>query len=131
MDYKIKDRLQSLFNAFSWFCAILLIFGCGFYLGHRIAENQVAVRSKIESSSSLETSKATSLEIKKVDGIYFFKLNAADHNCPSEYKIKGTFNPDGGNYYIESNKNYGRIKPDICFATEEVARDTAGFIKKY
>jgi hypothetical protein len=34
-------------------------------------------------------------------------------------------------YYTKTYKSYEKTKPDICFASEEFARDIAGFIKKF
>ena len=134
MSEQIQNRLQGLFRALGYLCTILIIFGLGFYFGFRVGGTNNLSQTKTEySNSNMSSSNSATVKIesKEVPGVFFFKINSADHVCPIDYKVKGTFGTDTGNYYLENNKNYARIKPDICFASEEFARDSAGFIKKY
>jgi hypothetical protein len=66
----------------------------------------------------------------QVDGVHWLKLNEPPE-CPKTHPVKGKVNSDGGIYYGLDAKNWARIKPQLCFANEEYAKDKAFFEKKY
>jgi hypothetical protein len=119
--------------------AIILVCGffvfVGFYFGYKSAKSQVELTaSKDDIGKIAETINSANpnekLIAKDVPGVFWIKSNQ-EPICPKEYPVKGTFNSNGGNYVIKSYKNYDKTRPDICFATEEFARDVVGFIKKF
>ena len=115
--------------------SIALIFGVvfvlGFYLGYRFSQiNSPVVNESTLKDISSKGEIEAQIVTREVEAIQFIKANQ-DRKCDENHPVKGTFNPDNGNYYLKSNKSYDRIKPDICFATENYARDSAGFLKKF
>jgi len=112
------------------FLAIVL-FSSGFYFGFK---NSSAKQSESQVEKNIAETKSDSvtelIKAKDVDGVFWIKPGQ-EPICPKEYSIKGTFNDSGGNFYTKTNPRYDRIKPDICFATEDFARDKTGFIKKF
>jgi hypothetical protein len=119
--------------------AIILVCGffvfIGFYFGYKSAKSQVeltASKDEIGKIAQNLNSSTTNEKIvaKEIPGVFWIKSNQ-EPICPKEYPIKGTFNSNGGNYVLKSYKNYDKTRPDICFATEEFARDSVGFIKKF
>jgi hypothetical protein len=126
---------QQIINtlAILFVCAFMVFIG--YYFGYKSAKAQVELTaSKDEIAKIAETvnSPVTNEKFvaKEIPGIFWIKTNQ-EPVCPKEYPIKGTFNSNSGNYVIKSYKNYEKTRPDICFATEEFAKDTAGFIKKF
>ena len=120
---------------------LAILFVCGFmifvgyYFGFKSAKAQVELTAtkdeigKIAQGFNSSTSNEKVIS-KDVPGVFWIKSNQ-EPVCPKEYPVKGTFNSNGGNYVLKSYKNYDKTRPDICFATEDFARDTVGFIKKF
>jgi hypothetical protein len=130
--------LKQLINYFGYGFLALAIFGSGFYFG---AKAQMAKNSKEQVAAAIEKEKsandkglghtdAQNIAIKEVEGVYWIKLGM-EPVCPSEYPVKGKFADTGGVYYTKESKTYSRIKPELCFAAEEFAREKAGFVKKF
>jgi hypothetical protein len=123
-------KIQNINKYINFFTIIILFaitIACGFLFGYKYREGQISKEIPI---IHIDKPKDTSIEAKIVDGVQFIKANNPKV-CDSVHPIKGTFNNDGGNFYNQSNKQYDRIKPDICFASEDFALNVAGFIKKY
>ena len=127
----MNNILTRIINIASIVTTLGLIFSLGGYFGYRYSQSSNPSLNK-NTLSDLEAKQSETVKIvaKEVIGIQFIKANQ-DRKCDENHIVKGTYNSDNGNYYVKSNKNYDRIKPDICFATEEFARDTAGFLKKF
>jgi hypothetical protein len=133
----LRSRLVSVLSTL---CAILLFFGVGFYIGWKVKEanstnsnTNLAQNNILTSQAAAQTEKSANIpkiESLPVEGVSFIKANNPK-NCPETHQIKGTFTLDVGYFYTKENKSYDRVKPDICFASEEFAKDTAGFIKKF
>ena len=104
----------------------------GFYFGYRVRDNQqsnpeaAALGVSIDSSNVSKTPIAT----LPVEGVFWIK-SGQNPVCPPTHPIKGTFQSDGGSFYTTTNKTYERIKPDICFASLEFAKDQVGFVQKF
>ena len=113
---------------------VIIIFVIGFYFGYKNAKSSASTNQTSSGSftpiSTAESKPQTEIKAVNVDGVMWIKAGQ-DPICPSDHPVKGTFSDNFGNYYTKDNNRYDRIKPDICFATEEFARDTAGFIKKF
>ena len=109
-------------------CVILA--GIGFYFGYKTREAQAV--DLVDSGVSTAAKEIEKKEIKalEVEGVFWILPNK-DPLCPETHPVKGTFSSNSGNFYTKDNKTYERVKPDICFATEDFARDKAGFIKKF
>lgn len=125
----MTNLITRIINISSIILVLGIFFILGFYLGFRYnqVKNPIINESTVKDiSSKVETELIT----REVEAIQFIKANQ-DRKCDENHPIKGTFNSDNGNYYLKSNKSYDRIKPDICFATENFARDSAGFLKKF
>ena len=127
---------QNLWLQLSQKLAYILIFivvlGIGFYFGYKLGvTNQNKLSSENSGLVNAEAKEKTVVKSLELVGVYFFPLNIREHVCPENYDVKGVFSSDYGYYYTKENKNFTRIKADICFTNEEFARDKAGFIKKY
>ena len=109
-------------------CVILT--GIGFYFGYKTREAHTA--NLVDSGVLIAAKEIEKKEIKALEVVgVFWILPNKDPICPENHPVKGTFGANSGNFYTKDNKSYERVKPDICFATEEFARDKAGFIKKF
>jgi hypothetical protein len=110
----------------------VVIFIIGFYFGYKNAKANEANITKpvVTTATNDSNNQLTELKAIQVDGVYWIKTGQ-DPVCDKNHPIKGTFADNFGNFYTPDNSRYERIKADICFATEEYARDTAGFIKKF
>lgn len=128
--------IKPLLNYLGIITLVIVVFSSGFYFGYKNSEskklstfngisNQSAKISTIDSPSSSQSS-----SVLPVTEVFWIKPDA-DRVCPPEYPVKGTFQPDLGNYYTKDNSRYDRVKPDICFVTEDFAQKKAGFIKKF
>ena len=106
--------------------------GLGYYFGTKTATKALQDQQKIEIAKVVENveKKTENVVAKEVSGVQWFLPNT-EPKCDPQHPIKGVFRSGDGIYYIKSYKNYEKTKPDLCFATEEFARDTAGMIKKY
>ncbi len=122
--------IQKWLNIFGIIVICCILSGIGFYFGYKTSEanKKLATDSGIvKAASEIEKKEIKALEVPGV----FWILPNKEPNCPETHTIKGTFAANSGNFYTKDNKNWERIKADICFATEEFARDKAGFIKKF
>ncbi len=110
---------------------VLVIFVTGFWFGYKNAKASIKEKEEVTISNN-PAIKQSSIEVKALDveGAYWIKAGQQPV-CPENYSIKGTFSDNSGSYYTKDNPRFDRIKPDICFASEEFARDKAGFIKKF
>jgi hypothetical protein len=128
----MKDLKQKIINILASIFITLVLIGSGGVLGYKMKEKDLSDNKKVTTTSTEENKPLIEKQIQTipVPAVKFIKINEP-HICPAEFTVKGTFNSDNGNYYTKENKNYERIKPDICFASEEFARDSAGFIKKF
>jgi DNA polymerase sigma len=126
---------QQIINTLAIILVCSFLIFIGFYFGYKSAKSQVELTvskdemGKIAQSLNSSTPNENVLA-KEVPGVFWIKSNQ-EPVCPKEYPIKGTFNSNGGNYVQKTFKNYDKTRPDICFATEEFARDVVGFIKKF
>ena len=114
----------------AYFAIFIAVLGIGFYFGFKVG---LSNQPKTTNDNQINAEAKNTVNIKSLElaGVYFFALNTKDHICPENYSVKGVFSSDYGYYYTKENKNFTRIKADICFTDEIFARDKAGFIKKY
>ena len=87
------------------------------------------VAKTIANSAQANSSSNTS-SLKATSGVFWIK-SGQQPVCTNDYPVKGKFDAPASFYYTRESKTYDRVKPDICFASEEVARDVAGFIRKF
>lgn len=137
----MKFSFQSVLNYLGYFLLAVILFGAGFYFGYKNATANVVAKSdsttkavdnvaKAITESTQPSSGSNSSPIKPTTGVFWIKAGQQPV-CSNEYPIKGKFDAPASFYYTKESKTYDRVKPDICFATEEVARDVAGFIRKF
>jgi hypothetical protein len=107
-------------------------FGGGFYFGFKYQTAQAAGYTSSPGSPSSIAGAREEVQItaKEVEGVHWIKVGDKPE-CPDLYPVKGTFSDNLGYFYTKDNKSYDRVKPDICFATEEFAKNSAGFVKKF
>jgi len=142
-------------SLFSLFLIFIVIFTAGFFVGYirgkqiaktqadlvaqNVIENELSVEKQntnqnSESNQNLnnqkgpEETKKTTPEISKID-IFWIKPSDPP-NCPDSHPIKAKVNSDSLLYYASSSKSYARVRPHLCFASEEIAINS-GFIKKF
>ena len=123
-------------NQISNILAVILI-GClcaglGYYFGTKVATKDLQDKQKVEIAKVVENveKKTENIVAKEVTGVQWFKPNT-EPKCDDTHPIKAVFRSGDGIYYTKEYKNYTKTKPDMCFATEEFARDSAGLIKKF
>jgi hypothetical protein len=132
----MKLDKNSITSSLSAILLALLVGGSGFYFGFKTnfktnesvnAENNSKTIQKpvVEATNKVVEQIVT----KEVLGVQWIKPNQSP-TCDKDHPIKGKFSKTNY-YYTKSAKTYDRVSPDICFTTEEFARDTAGFIKKF
>ena len=111
--------------------AFVLVFA-GYWLGSKNTEARAIKEKEQAVAEVIEQNKTKPPEVKALEvvGVHWLKLNELPQ-CPSTHPVKGKVNSDGGIYYSTDHKNWGKIKPQLCFANEEYARDKAFFEKKY
>jgi hypothetical protein len=130
--------LKNLINYLGVIFVCVIIFAFGFYFGYKNSESKNTLKQttgstsivKSSSNSSQSSTSTTQPEIIQTSEVFWIKPGQ-DKICPSDHPIKGTFQPDMGNYYTKDNPRYDRTKPDICFSNENYAQNQAGFIKKF
>ena len=129
----ILSNKARLINQIGFGFAFCLLLGIFFMLGMKYSEGLhklTAEKSDIAAiANNLQSTENVKLVSKSVDAIQWIKNNE-NPACNADHPIKGVSSKDP-KYYLKSNKNYEKIKADICFATEEYARDTAGYVKKF
>lgn len=126
--------IKLLLNYLGIITLAIVVFSSGFYFGYKNSESKklstftgISNQSTKISTTSSPSSQSSVLQVTEV----FWIKPDQDRVCPPEYPVKGTFQPDLGNYYTKDNSRYDRVKPDICFVTEDFAQRQAGFIKKF
>lgn len=102
----------------------LSLFGSGFWVGNKLKN----VDASSTSSSPLIIEKK--VDAVSVPGVYWIKAGESPV-CPETHPIKGKFDNYTGYFYAIDYKTYDKIKPMLCFASEEYASKQAGFLKKY
>jgi hypothetical protein len=100
------------------------LFGGGFWLGYKA---QKPAEASVQGAKTIVEKKVDALA---VPGVSWIKAGETP-SCPESHPIKGKFDSYTGYFYAPDHKGYDKIKPVICFATEEYASKTAGFLKKY
>ena len=111
---------------------VCLLFTVGFYFGYKNAEARLNIQTVNQGFQSDVSAETIDKEIiaESVPGVYWIKPGE-EPICPNTHPVKGTYNDNNGNFYTKENSRYDRIKPDICFATEEYAKNESGYIKKF
>lgn len=123
------------------YCGYVTIFSClfglGFYLGYKNKEAKVqtpGISIDINSSSNPPHNQPVAEPqngLTQQNSVYWIKVGT-EPICPPEFPIKGKFDTSTAKfYYTKENKFYDRVRPDICFGSEEFALNVAGFLKKY
>ena len=124
---------SQLISVFSFICMAALLCGAGYYFGYKTKMTQLEAdytKNLLAKEEELKNRKEEKIVVKEVTGVQWIKPNQQP-SCDKDHDIKGKFSGPSGQYYTKTYKTYGKIIPEICFATEEFARDTAGFIKKF
>ena len=129
---KTKEMLNYLGMIF---LGVLLFVG-GFYFGYKYnAGKTVSTTSGIvagveDIKKSADSVTNVQVQAKEVEGLLWIKAGE-EPICPNTHPIKGKVDGTIGYYYNKTNKSYDRVKPIVCFATEEYAEKSAGFVKKF
>jgi hypothetical protein len=113
------------------FCSIAVIgIGIGFFFGQKYKGSQNPNTATPEEIAKIAKTSKEEIKIieKTVPEVYFFKLDE-NRICPKEYVIKAKFGTDTPVFYTSQNKLYGRVKPELCFASKEKAIEK-GFVEK-
>lgn len=123
---------QNLWNGLALTALAIVFLTVGFFFGYRLRDSQASADKLNTSLYSKQSDSASSQSVSviPVEGVSFIKVNQPPE-CPTSHSVKGVFDANLGYYYTQSNKSYDRVNPDICFASEEFARDIAGFVKKF
>ena len=112
----------------SWFGFVavgVLLFSIGFWFGFKYEKPTQGTAGEVNVVAQQKN--ITALDIP---GTYWIK-SGEKPVCPENYDIKGKYDGTTGYYYMRDNKNYDKTRPLVCFATEDVAKNVAGFIRKY
>ena len=136
----MKFSFQFVLNYLGYLLTAFVLFGAGFYFGFKNASVVASTKSDSTNeavkniagaiASSVNRSSNSSASINTISGVFWIKSGQTPI-CASDYSVKGKFDAPASFYYTKESKTYDRVKPDICFASEEIARDVAGFIRKY
>jgi hypothetical protein len=123
-----------LLRYFGFFFVFCLLFGAGFYFGFKTSQSQTsnltATKSDIKAMAESSTSNTEKIIAKEVEGV-FWLVPGQKPDCPETHKLKAKYNnSNSGIFYSPENKNYAKVTPQLCFATEEFAK-SSGFLKKY
>lgn len=116
----------------------LILFVAGFYFGYKTMSSSAGIGNPFgpnNSSGAITAANSSStqevkIEAKDVPGVYWIKAGESPV-CPPEYPIKGRFDNSANVFYTKDSKMYNRVSPDICFATEDFAQNSAGFVRKF
>lgn len=110
----------------------VLIFVSGFYFGFKYSEGQDEGFTATTSDIKGVAEQVENVEVitKELEGVYWIKAGE-DPTCPKDYPIKGKYDGTVGFFYTKENQFYNRVKAALCFATEDFAENSAGFLKKY
>jgi hypothetical protein len=128
----MNPNQQNLSNILAIILIGCLCGGLGYYFGSKVTTKALQDQQKVEIAKVADNveKKTENIVAKEVSGVQWFKPNT-EPKCDESHPIKGAFRSGDGIYYTKDFKNYAKTKPDMCFATEEFARDTAGLIKKF
>lgn len=105
------------------------LFGAGFYFGYKAGILKGREGISMQNQMSRNSIDVEEVEAKNVDGVMFIKLGEQPI-CPESHPIKGKIDNDTRFYYTKENKTFDRVKPQLCFATEEFAKNI-GFSKRF
>lgn len=97
-----------------------ILLGCGFYYGSRIKISDKSVSSTYQ---SVNTIAEPNIETLPVPGVHWF-TQIGDSTCPATHPIKGKFKDMVNVYYLPDNKQYNRVKAELCFASKEFAEES-------
>jgi hypothetical protein len=123
-----------LLRYFGFFFVFCLLFGAGFYFGFKTSQAQnstfTATKSDIKAMAETSASSQDKVITKEVEGVFWI-LPGQKPDCPETHKMKAKFsNSNSGVFYSPDNKNYAKVVPQLCFATEDFAKNK-GFVKKF
>jgi hypothetical protein len=121
-------NFDTIKTVLSYTLVLTMAIGSGYYFGYKTS--QANVQTELAKQKPPTESVQTKIITKEVAGVQWIKPNQ-DPKCDQDHPVKGNLSNNINNYYTQNHKNYQKITPEICFATEEFARDTAGFIKKF
>ncbi len=128
----MNTKISRILNYTGFVFILLAIFGLGFWFGTKYIQTQENESKIIVETTTTSSSINNIKDIKTTENPEIFWIKVGQQPvCPETHPIKGKFSTDSGIYYLTENKNYDRVKPHICFKTEEFTRDVAGFVKKY
>ncbi|NJL96603.1 hypothetical protein HC766_00295 [Candidatus Gracilibacteria bacterium] len=126
---------NEVFNYLGLFFVFSIIFVSGFYFGYKSsnAKNDkiVASTSEIEAlANEVRNESADNYNTLDVEGVFWIRVGQQP-TCPPTHPIVGKFDKNINIYYLQDHQSYDSVKAHICFVDEEMARDTAGFVRKY
>ncbi len=128
------QQINDWLNYIGLLILAIVVFAVGFYFGTEYNQNSDEGKGQTVGSENFDMVAGT-IEKKEiialeVEGVYWIKAGE-EPICPEDHPIKGKFDPTANVFYTKENKFYSRVKPHVCFATEDFAETKAGFIKKY
>jgi len=133
-------KKHSIYLPLAVVAVALTFFGLGFFFGYKTkasstnTEVNLATNSatfSVATSSEISSSITPNTPITNNGEVFWIKVGT-NPVCPETHPIKGKFDTSTAKfYYTTDNKSYDRVRPDICFTTENFAKDIAGFIKKF
>lgn len=130
---------SNILNYLSYGVLVMLIFLTGFYFGYKNRDSRISKdfseQIVIQTNISSESNKIEGViqgvsEVKNPEGVFWIKLGE-EPICPKSHPIKGKYKDSSKVFYMPDNKSYTRVKPDLCFATEDFAIKQAGFINQF
>jgi hypothetical protein len=124
------NQINKILNVSSIVFLVSIIFGLGFYLGYKNSQSQIKSNPTVTLFTNT-SSLSSSLESYVKDSNVFWIKPGEIPACPQTHLVKGRVDNNANIYYTIDSKSYNRVVPDLCFSTEEFARDVSGFIKKY
>jgi len=132
-DDKINMPSWITYLGIAFLCVISLIIGgiFGFRISQAQQNSAVATPQDIQAAVLGSQDNKPQKEVITVEGVFWI-LPGKQPVCPETHPVKGAMQTSGVSYfYTSASKQYNRVEPDICFATEAFAQDVAGFVKKY
>lgn len=129
----------SIYTSLALLVIAILFFGVGFFFGFKTkvdtSSNEAVIASSSASSSSTSsiatTTTSPATNNTSITDVFWIRVGT-NPVCPETHPIKGKFDSSTAKfYYATDNKSYDRVRPDICFTTENFAKDVAGFVKKF
>lgn len=127
----MTNQILKYFGFFFVFC---ILFGSGFYFGYKTSQAQstdlTATKSDIKALADSTSIGQEKIVAKEVEGVFWI-IPGQKPDCPETHKLKAKFaSTNSGIFYSPDNKSYAKVVPQLCFATEEFAKNK-GFLKKY